>query len=376
MSRVSIIIPCYNQAEFVAEAVESALNQTFPDVEVIVVDDGSVDNPHLALRPYQSRIRYIRQENRGLSAARNTGLAASSGDYLLFLDSDDCLAADALTRHTAILEAHSEYALTYSAWRQVSENGVEILGEVHPREQGYILEKLLKRNFFFFCSGTVIRRSCLYQVGSFDETLSWGEDGDLWLRLASMNWPFGYLDEPLMNYRIHHKSMTAKIAPHQIKGWSIVLDKFFAQPNLPAHIYALKVDCYSILHFETAGRYARIGKIQLAQGQIHEGLKINPAVDENWLLEWLAGTALDPRTYNPGELIDQLTELAELRHLRQRALGRFHMGAAFKTYAQHDYAKTKQHIIPAILADPRAILNRGFLRIAFEAFAKRVVQNG
>jgi glycosyltransferase involved in cell wall biosynthesis len=91
MSQVSVIIPTYNQARFVASAVESALAQTYPDVEIIVVDDGSTDDPRAALAPYRARIHYIRQENKGLSGARNTGFLASHGDYVLFLDSDDLI---------------------------------------------------------------------------------------------------------------------------------------------------------------------------------------------------------------------------------------------------------------------------------------------
>ena len=120
MPRVSVIIPTYNSARFVVQAVESVLAQTYSDFEVIVVDDGSTDNTPVALAGYRQKIRYLHQENRGPSAARNAGYRASQGDYVLFLDSDDLIPPDTLERQVSFLNDHPEFGLVYSASQQIN----------------------------------------------------------------------------------------------------------------------------------------------------------------------------------------------------------------------------------------------------------------
>lgn len=367
---VSVIIPCYNQARFVPQAVASALAQTHKQVEVIVVDDGSTDDTETALASYIERIHFIHQENAGLPAARNAGFRVAKGDYILFLDSDDWIDPETVAHHVAVLESHPDYALTYSAWQQVSEDGTQILGTVRPGQQDNILKSLLRREFFFFASAATLRRECLASGGLFDESLSWGEDADLWLRLARAGFTFGYIDLPFMRYRVHANSMTAKVHPEQIEGWQAVLDKFFADVHLPDDVVALKPEAYSILHFETAGRYARAGMIAPSQHHIQEAIRLNPAIDENWLLEWIAGTALDPRTSDPSELIDLLTQNEALSGLRRRGRARYHMAAAFAAYRDRNHQGSRQHILPALIADPTIISNKGFLKIAFESLVK------
>jgi glycosyltransferase involved in cell wall biosynthesis len=376
MSQVSVIIPTYNQAHFVASAVESALAQTYPDVEIIVVDDGSTDDPQAALAPYREKIHYIYQKNRGLSGARNTGFLASHGDYVLFLDSDDLIHPDKLALHVALLEAEPNFGLVYSAWQQINEDGTQVLGEVRPSRQGQLLKELLRRSFFFFASAAVLRRACLERVGLFDESLRWGEDADMWLRLARAGYAFGYLDQPLLQYRIHAKSMTANVNPQQVQGWLAVLAKFFADPELPADVKALEAEATSVLHYETAGRYYRDGAIELAQHHLNQAIRTCPSLDQEWLLEWIAGTALGPRTHSPDQFIDlvfdNLTpEAVTLRPLRRRAHGRYHTAAAFSAYRSHDLRKARAHILPALRADPSIIRNRGFLRIAIQSLLGR-----
>jgi len=121
--KVSIIIPTYNYAHFITEAIQSVLSQTFQDFEVIVVDDGSTDNTREVLAQFGNKIRYIYQENRGLSAARNTGILNSSGQYLCFLDSDDSLLPEKLELQVKLLDSKVDVDLVYTWWYLVDENG-------------------------------------------------------------------------------------------------------------------------------------------------------------------------------------------------------------------------------------------------------------
>lgn len=149
-SLVSIIIPSYNNARYIVQAVESALAQTHPAVEVIVVDDGSTDATQQILAPYRSRIACLHQTNRGPAAARNAGLRIARGAYLLFLDSDDLLVPTSVAAKVSFLEQHPQYGLVYSAWKQINDDGSRVLGEVRPACQGDVLAALLRREFFFF----------------------------------------------------------------------------------------------------------------------------------------------------------------------------------------------------------------------------------
>jgi glycosyltransferase involved in cell wall biosynthesis len=379
MASVSIIIPCYNQARFVAAAVESALGQRDPDVEVIVVDDGSTDGVAAALAEYRGRVTVLRQENRGLAGARNSGLRVARGDYMLFLDSDDLLEPDAVGRLRVLLQGRLECGLAYCAWRQIDAAGTRVLGETHPGPHADALRGLLLRRFFFFASTALIRRNCLDQVGGFDEELPWGEDADLWLRIAQAGYGLAYLDEPLVHYRVHAGSMTAAISPRQVASWEAGLDKFFRTPGLAPDIRALEHEARAVLHFETAGRYCRTGLVAAAREQLAEALRLHPQVSREWLLEWVAGTALDPRTEDPIRFIDLVfarlaPEVEALRNQRGQAYGRYHAAAYFAAAAGRDWARTRRHLLPALRAWPGLLGNRGFWSIAARALGGALVR--
>jgi hypothetical protein len=372
MPKVSVIIPSYNQARFVSATIDSVLPQTYPDVEIIVIDDGSTDETRAVLTDYGDTIQTIHQENKGLSGARNTGFRISSGDYVLFLDSDDLIAPRTLACHVSLLEAEPDLGLSYSAWQQISEDGARILGEVRPRKQGHLLKELLRREFFFFASAAVIRRECLEQVGLFDQSLGWGDDADMWLRLARAGYAFGYLDYPHLKYRIRSNSMTASANPGQVQSWMAGLEKFFADPTLPADVRELEPEAYAVLHYETAGRYFRSGDVEPARRHLRQAIRTCPSIGEKWLLEWLAGTALDPRTSYPEQFIERVfdnlpCEAITLRSLRRRARGRYHAAAAFAADQSCDLKRARRHILPALKGDPSLIWNRGFDCIAIRA---------
>ncbi|MGI9175650.1 MAG: glycosyltransferase [Rhodothermales bacterium] len=193
---VSVIIPCYRQAHFVGEAIESALEQTYPHVEVIVVDDGSPDDvagvvarytaPDLIPeQPERARdVRYLRQPNGGLSAARNTGVRASWGRYLVFLDADDRLLPDALERGLACFRRHPDAAFVAGAHRLMDPDGTAY-GPPRASDlttQPYLA--LLQGNVIGMHAAVMYRRSALVEAGGFDASLPACEDYDLYLRLA------------------------------------------------------------------------------------------------------------------------------------------------------------------------------------------------
>ena len=238
---VSVIIPSYNCGEFVCQAVDSALAQTYPRIEVIVIDDGSTDDTRERLLPYGERIRYIYQQNRGLSAARNTGIREARGEWIALLDADDvwhpqktALQIDAACKCDAFL---------------IGSRPADVLPKSLAADP--TTRTLNLRDFLVSApigpSGTMIHRRCFQEVGLFDETLRSIEDRDMWLRIAT-RFKCLQLDSPCWWYRLHQGQMSRR-AGRMYENYRRVLDKFFAEH--PGH-RELRSVAYSYLYADTA----------------------------------------------------------------------------------------------------------------------------
>ena len=206
---VSAVIPTYNYARYVAGAVESVLAQSFDDLEIVVVDDGSTDETADTLHPFLERIRYIHQEHRGLAAARNTGIRVARGPYVAFLDSDDLWLPEKVSVQISRLDGDPAVGLVYGEAALFTETspGTTTLHSYwahHP--SGKILPWLVRQNVV--PSPTpMVRRQLFDQVGPFDETLSACEDWDMWIRIARVS-EFAYVDRVLAKYRVHAANMS------------------------------------------------------------------------------------------------------------------------------------------------------------------------
>lgn len=214
MPKVSVIVSTYNRGRFVCEAVESVLNQTFRDFEVIVVDDGSTDNTHDLLKKYASSIHYIYQRNKGRSAARNSGIRLCRGGYVAFLDDDDIWLPGKLERQAAFLDLHPEAALAHTFTELMDESGRRLEKETkkHLRSYhkamriGYTYEGM-SRLCVMYTSSVMLRKSCLGSVGLFDPGIEAFEDWDIYLRLA-LKYEIGSIPESLVRIRIHRAHST------------------------------------------------------------------------------------------------------------------------------------------------------------------------
>jgi glycosyltransferase involved in cell wall biosynthesis len=207
---VSVVVPTYNRAGIVGQAIDSVLAQTYPRLELIVVDDGSRDDTPRLLATYGQRIRQLRQENRGVSAARNLGIQASAGELIALLDSDDYWLPGKLSAQVAFFEQHPESMLC-----QTEESWIRNGRRVNPKERhrkygGMIFEKTLP-----LClvspSAVMLRRTLLDEVGLFDETLPACEDYDLWLRIT-WKYTVGLIETPLIVKRGGHADQLSRLA--------------------------------------------------------------------------------------------------------------------------------------------------------------------
>jgi glycosyltransferase involved in cell wall biosynthesis len=245
---VSVVIPTYNNVRYLQPALDSVFQQTYPDLEIIVVDDGSTDETPNLLESYANRLRYISQENQGSAAARNRGIQAANGKLIAFLDSDDYfLLPDKIAQQVACFQANPALGSVQTGWKIVNQLG-ETIRLVEPWHkipeltlEAWIRWKPVRT------SALMVRRHWLERAGGFDANLRQSHDVDLALRLAAMGCTATWLRQITCCYRQHDTNTTGH-GPRQAKYVQAVLDKFFSRPDLPAHIRQLEPEVrYSTL---------------------------------------------------------------------------------------------------------------------------------
>ncbi|HEU5104454.1 MAG TPA: glycosyltransferase [Solirubrobacterales bacterium] len=202
---VSVVIPCFRQAHFLPEAIESVLAQDHPEIEVIVVDDGSPDNVEAVAGRYPG-VRSLRQENGGLAAARNAGLEQARGRFLLFLDADDRLLPEAIGLGLEQLRGDPEAMMAAGTWKLIGEEGEPIPADP-PRQPLEAYPALLESCFISTPAAVLYRRELFEEIGGFDSTVSASADYDLYLRTAATH-PVRLHSRPVAEYRRHGANMT------------------------------------------------------------------------------------------------------------------------------------------------------------------------
>jgi glycosyltransferase involved in cell wall biosynthesis len=234
MPKVSVIIPTYNCAQYLKNAIDSILGQTFQDFEIIVVDDGSTDKTKEEMAVYNksvTRVRYIFQENRGAGAARNKGIGMAQGEYIAFLDADDVYMPEMLEKAMKFLADNTSSDIVITEW-YLSEAGLfatkkskeHVTIEDFPENSEILFETLLKRSFLNVCM--IAKRSDLEATGGFDESLYLGEDADLWRRIVKYKLRIGIIHEPLYVYRKRKNSITTVLNMDNIIGQFSLFKKY------------------------------------------------------------------------------------------------------------------------------------------------------
>jgi glycosyltransferase involved in cell wall biosynthesis len=232
MALCSVIVAAYNVEDLVAETVGSALGQTYPEVEVIVVNDGSTDGTASALQPFGARILYVEQPNRGLAAARNRGLQEASGTYVALLDGDDRWLPDRLEKVIGLLEDHPELGFATSDAYFLEGTSVaaeryyqQLPGGFRATDQAFwILE------YNFVLGMAVIRRRLFDAHGAFDESLRTSEDWELWVRFFLGGERAGLVDEPLAYYRRRPGSLSVD-QPQILHDALVIVERAVDRPE-------------------------------------------------------------------------------------------------------------------------------------------------
>lgn len=301
---VSVVIAAYNRAALLPFAIDSALEQTRPPLEVIVVDDGSTDGTEAVMAQYAGRVRYLRQSNAGASAARNTGLQAAVGEWVAFLDSDDLWAPRRLEVLLDFLAAHREVGFVCTGRMIVNAQGAPT-GKTYGSGGGVVYFNTVSLLSNTRCGSGMVRRDLGLRIGGFDTAILATEDVDLCLRLSFVT-RLARVCEPLLLARVHGRTLSRN---HEATGRGrlrIVEKLRREQPQFCAgHARLLR-------HFE-AGGYSRLGRAELtgppndahsrrrAREHFFRAVRLEPGNPRHWrylLQAWIA-----PGLYRRGRTV-------------------------------------------------------------------------
>jgi glycosyltransferase involved in cell wall biosynthesis len=275
-AEVSVIIPAYNYGHFLPDAIESVIDQTYRNFELIVVDDGSTDRTEQVCRRYGDVLKYIYQVNGGVSRAQNTGIEASKGEYIAFLGADDAWMPQKLELQVDFLESHKDIGMVFSNGYNCDEE-LGITGMIYENFDTSILdaatENLLVNNFIPGTS-VMVRRRCLDSGGLFDEAIRGCEDWHLWIRI-SLGEKVGYIDQPLIKYRYHANNAHYDLDFRCINIFN-VLEKVFNEPLLPRDISRKRKKIYAFHHLDIGHRYYSSYEMKKARKHLIQAIKMNP----------------------------------------------------------------------------------------------------
>jgi glycosyltransferase involved in cell wall biosynthesis len=276
---ISIILPTFNRSRYLPLALDSILAQTYRDLEVIVVDDGSTDDTEQVVMPYSGQIKYIYQENQGRGAARNVGLQYATGEYIAFLDSDDLWHPDKLERQVPVLEANADSAFVHGPVDVIDENGCKdekgtknILRLFKKAgRSGFSYENLID-SCLIFMSAILVKKECFRTVGVFDRSLRILEDLDWYLRVAR-RYRIAYLDgSPLVSYRFH-KGNAYRVGDQEVlETYERIFTRHLQHPGSSIRGAVVR----SRAHLSLSFCYAGLGQPKLVRYHIIKAIALNP----------------------------------------------------------------------------------------------------
>lgn len=261
---VSIVIPAYNAAKYIVQTIESVIEQTFPDWELWIIDDGSTDDTASVVTPFlaDARIHYVYQKNQERSAARNHGIRRSNGSYVAFLDADDLWLPTKLERQVALMERRQNVGLCFTRYRSLDRSTAQgVPTNFDPTADNF--RRLLEESNFIAPSAAMVRRDVFEIVGLFDELLPvYGcEDWDMWLRIARQ-YHLAMVVEPILVLYRNHIDNTSNDKLR--RSGQAVLRQTLADPTLPPAITKNSAGIWAGFHFRSSRSHSLHGQKRAA----------------------------------------------------------------------------------------------------------------
>ncbi len=356
MAKVSVIVPTYNRADLIPYTINSVLSQTMSDWELIVVDDGSTDDTESAVRRYQdARVRYIRQENAGVSVARNRGAAHATGEYLCFLDSDDELLPQKLAQQAGYLDAHPSIGLVAGGYLVIDREGQPLTAVTPWRSHPSLDLATLILTCPLVLHAVLLRRAWFTRVGGFAANLSGAADHDLWLRLAYAGCPMEWTREVLCRYRLHGSNMIGD-AFKQEADHLARLDLFYAQPDLTEEVRMQRPRAYAMDYLAGAARKYGVGQSLAASQSLERAIALYPDLVEGeypLLVSALVSWAVNPVTGDPATFLERVLDnlpapALRLRSFRQRMMCEAAVRSAVDANMVHNDALARRYLLSAL----------------------------
>lgn len=274
---VSVIIPLYNQKQYIKRAIDSVLHQTYSPIEIIVVNDGSIDNPLEILNSYEDKIKIINQSNKGLAAARNTGFEHASGKYIQFLDSDDTILKEKIKRQVNILEKNGGIDLTACRTIWVDEKGKILSVQKKYSKKFPTIRDFLMENQFPVHSA-LMKKEVFQKTGLFDKDMNPIEDWDMWIRILLQGYKVSCTNHVLVKYFQINDSMSSNdtiMFNMRIK----ILNKYFMHHNFSE---VFKKHAVGNAYLQYSYQMYRNKKTKDARKLILEAIKLNPLILNNF----------------------------------------------------------------------------------------------
>lgn len=274
---ISVIIPTYNCAPYISEAIDSVLHQTCPDYEVIVIDDGSTDATRSIIENRYHTVRYFYVENNGVASARNYGIAKAHGDLIAFLDADDIWLPEKLEKQKELFNKNEELGMVFTENSYFNEHGIiaDKLNKQDSLMRGDIVRNIFLHSYVV-TSTVMVRRSVFDTVGLFEEELSVAEDDNMWMRIG-IKYGIALLDEPLVRYRKTTGSLSSNFSAVFIgvnKQVELLKSRY---PDLYARIGPLAIRMkYADLYFSEAYRDFSRGNFAVSRTRFIDSYMNNP----------------------------------------------------------------------------------------------------
>ena len=387
---VSVIMAAYNHAAYIAQAITSVLSQSWQDLELIVIDDGSTDRTREVVTGFADPVRYIYQENQGQGGARNTGIAHARGEYISFLDDDDLWLPDYLETVMAVLRPRPEVGALYAVCQVIDSEGnplPQVMSRVVPTEEMY--DTLVEGGWFPPLVVTV-RKSVMDDVGPLDLSLRGTDDWELWLRVAK-KYPFMGISDVVARYRMHGGGLSAN-TEHMLADKKKAISKHFGPeegnpakwPDLRRRAYGGAYRLAGLAHMES--RNIAAGRIRLRQA-----LAYYPEFARRIDFFYELACGFQPRGYRGDFGSHNLQESEEvvldtvrfvfdsaetapvLQAFRNSAYAHAHLALGMLAYGAGYMRQSRTYMIRAIKADPAIVTDRRLVSRYVKSFAGRRV---
>jgi len=368
--KVSVIIPTFNRANLIPVAIKSVINQTYHAFELIIVDDGSIDNTKEVVSSLRKdeRIRYIWQENQERAVARNTGITASRGEYISFLDSDDEYLPNKLTAQISVLEENPDIGIVFGGCIESDETG-EYSREIkpwiyHPSPEYSLKEWLFSSPIYF--SVSMVRRTCLERTALFDPQIKRAEDIDLMFRLIYSGCKPAWVKEPVWKFKPHIQEPVL-----YRENYLKIIEKAYNIPGMEEKLGINKAQACAYAYISSA--YYAFLSSDLSEGKtaLAASADLDPSLAEysdSRIVTKLVEGAWSAITDNPVLFIQEVfinlpDSLNNVRARRNWAYSRAWMSEAIRSYRNNHPKEARRAVLKAISNDPKLLFNRGMLAI-------------